>query len=208
MFIDDILIYSKSKEEYKVHLKLILELLKKEKLFGKFSKFEFWLQEVRFLGQVVNSEGIHVDPSKIKEVKNSKPLRMAIEIRSFLGLAWYYRRFIGEEQEEAFQTLKDQLCDAPSLALPEGTYEFVVYYDVSNQGNVRTLIMDETHAIKYYVHPRADKMYYDLRDLYWWLGKKKDIVMYVSKCLTCSKGKAKHQKPLRLLQQPDIPEWK
>ncbi|GKD60274.1 putative reverse transcriptase domain-containing protein, partial [Tanacetum coccineum] len=73
VFIDDILIYSKSKEEHEVHLKLILELLEKEKLFGKFLKCKFWLQEVRFLGHVVNSEGIHVDPSKIEAVKNWKP---------------------------------------------------------------------------------------------------------------------------------------
>ncbi|GJY99620.1 putative nucleotidyltransferase, ribonuclease H [Tanacetum coccineum] len=70
VFIDDILIYSKSQEEHEVHLKLILELLEKEKLYGKFLKCEFWLQEVRFLGHVMNSEGIHVDPSKIEAVKN------------------------------------------------------------------------------------------------------------------------------------------
>ncbi|GKD38484.1 putative reverse transcriptase domain-containing protein, partial [Tanacetum coccineum] len=70
VFIDDILIYSKSKEKHEVHLKLILELLEKENLFGKFSKCEFWLQEVHFIGHVVNSEGIHVDPSKIEAVKN------------------------------------------------------------------------------------------------------------------------------------------
>ncbi|GKA23709.1 putative reverse transcriptase domain-containing protein [Tanacetum coccineum] len=137
VFIDDILIYSKSKEEHEVHLKLILELLEKEKLFGKFSKCEFWLQEVHFLGHVVNSEGIHVDPSKIEAVKNWKPPKTPTEIRSFLGLAGYYRRFIanfskiakpltlltqkdkkfkwGDEQENAFQTLKDMLCDAPIL---------------------------------------------------------------------------------------------
>ncbi|GJX11122.1 putative reverse transcriptase domain-containing protein [Tanacetum coccineum] len=139
VFIDDILIYSKSKEEHEVHLKLILELLEKEKLFGKFSKCEFWLQEVHFLGHVVNSKGIHVDPSKIKAVKNWKPPKTPTEIRSFLGLAGYYRRFNtnfskiekpltlltqknkmfdwGDEQENAFQTLKDMLCDAPILAL-------------------------------------------------------------------------------------------
>ncbi|GKE82229.1 putative reverse transcriptase domain-containing protein, partial [Tanacetum coccineum] len=94
VFINDILIYSKSKEEHEVYLKLILELLEKGKLFGKFSKCEFWLQEVRFLGHVVNSKGIHVDPSKIEAVKNWKPPKTPTEIRSFLGLAGYYRRFI------------------------------------------------------------------------------------------------------------------
>ncbi|GKC97656.1 putative reverse transcriptase domain-containing protein [Tanacetum coccineum] len=83
-----------SKEEHEVHLKLILELLEKKKLFRKFSKCEFWLQEVHFLGHVVNSEGIHADPSKIKAVKNWKPPKTPTEIRSFLGLAGYYRRFI------------------------------------------------------------------------------------------------------------------
>ncbi|GKC98883.1 putative reverse transcriptase domain-containing protein [Tanacetum coccineum] len=68
--------------------------------------------------------------------------------------------------------------------------------------------MNEAHAIKYFVHPAADKMYYDLRDIYWWPGMKKDIALYVSKCLTCSKVKPKHQKPSGLLQQPEIPVWK
>ncbi|GJS15175.1 putative reverse transcriptase domain-containing protein [Tanacetum coccineum] len=143
VFIDDILIYSKSKEEHEVHLKLILELLEKEKLFGKFSKCEFWLQEVRFLGHVVNSEGIHVDPNQIKVIKNWKPPKTPTKIRSFLGFAGYYRRLIAnfskitkpltlltqkdkkfewdDEQENAFQTLKEMLCDASILALPEGT---------------------------------------------------------------------------------------
>ncbi|GKB50454.1 putative reverse transcriptase domain-containing protein [Tanacetum coccineum] len=75
-------------------------------------------------------------------------------------------------------------------------------------GSVRKLIMDEAHRSKYYVHPRADKMYHDLRDMYWWPGMKRDIATYVSKCLTCSKVKAEHQRPSGLLQQPEIPEWK
>ncbi|GJS55046.1 putative reverse transcriptase domain-containing protein [Tanacetum coccineum] len=156
VFIDDILIYSKTKEDHENHLRLMLELLRKEKLYAKFSKCEFWLQEVHFLGHVVNHEGIHVDPSKIEAVKNWKAPTTPSEVRSFLGLAGYYRRFIenfskiaksltsltqknqkyewGEKQEEAFQTLKDKLCNAPILSLPDGVEDFVVYCDASNQG--------------------------------------------------------------------------
>ncbi|GJU92840.1 putative reverse transcriptase domain-containing protein [Tanacetum coccineum] len=90
VFIDDILIYSKSEEEHEVHLKTILDLLQKEKLYAKFSKCEFWLQEVQFLGHVVNRDGIHVDPSKVESVKNWKTPESSTEIRSFLGLAGYY----------------------------------------------------------------------------------------------------------------------
>ncbi|GKD43767.1 putative reverse transcriptase domain-containing protein [Tanacetum coccineum] len=75
-------------------------------------------------------------------------------------------------------------------------------------GNVRMMIMDEAHKSRYSVHPRADKMYHDLRDMYWWPGMKRDIAIYVSKCLTCAKVKAEHQRPSGLLQQPEIPEWK
>ncbi|GJY12402.1 putative reverse transcriptase domain-containing protein [Tanacetum coccineum] len=94
VFIDDILIYSKSEEEHEVHLKMILDLLKKEKLYAKFSKCEFWLKEVQFLGHVVNRDGIHMDPSKVESVKNWKTPESPVEIRSFLGLAGYYRIFI------------------------------------------------------------------------------------------------------------------
>ncbi|GJZ35061.1 putative reverse transcriptase domain-containing protein [Tanacetum coccineum] len=72
-------------------------------------------------------------------------------------------------------------------------------------GDVRMVILNEAHKSRYSVHPRADKMYHDLRDMYWWLGMKRDIAIYVSKCLTCAKVKAEHQRPSGLLQQPDIP---
>ncbi|GKF49032.1 putative reverse transcriptase domain-containing protein [Tanacetum coccineum] len=73
------------------------------------------------------------------------------------------------------------------------------------KGEVRTLIMDEAYKSKYFVHPGVDKIYYDLRDWYWWPGMKKDIAEYVSKCLNCLKVKAEHQRPSGLLQQPEIP---
>ncbi|GKA42819.1 putative reverse transcriptase domain-containing protein, partial [Tanacetum coccineum] len=116
-----------SKEDHEVHLKLVLELLKKERLYAKFTKCKFWLQEVHFLGHVVNHNGIHVDPGKIEVVKNWKDPTTPSEIRSFFGLT-------GVEQEEAFQTLKNNSCDAPILSLPDGVEDFVVYCDASNQG--------------------------------------------------------------------------
>ncbi|GKB21764.1 putative reverse transcriptase domain-containing protein [Tanacetum coccineum] len=123
VFIDDILIYLKSKEDHEVHLKLVLELRKKEKLSAKFSKYEFWLQKVRFLRHVVNNNGIHVDLSKIEVVKNCKVPKTPSEISSFLGLG-----------KEAFQTLKDNLCNAPLFSLPDKSEDFVVYCDALNQG--------------------------------------------------------------------------
>ncbi|GJR01628.1 putative reverse transcriptase domain-containing protein [Tanacetum coccineum] len=90
----------------------------------------------------------------------------------------------------------------------DGTLYYLDRIWVLLKGEVRTLIMDEAHKLKYSVHPRADKMYYDLRDRCWWPGMKKDIAEYVSKCLNCLKVKAEHQKPSGLLQQPEIPVWK
>ncbi|GJZ41629.1 putative reverse transcriptase domain-containing protein [Tanacetum coccineum] len=90
----------------------------------------------------------------------------------------------------------------------DGTLYYLDRIWVPLKGEVRTLIMDEAHKSKYSVHPGADKMYYDLRDRYWWPGMKKDIAEYVSKCLTCLKVKAEHQRPSGLLQQPEIPVWK
>ncbi|GKC43104.1 putative reverse transcriptase domain-containing protein [Tanacetum coccineum] len=116
VFIDDILIYSKTKEEHEMHLVLILYLLKKEKLYAKFLKCEFWLREVQFLRHVVNSDGIHVYPSKIEAIKNWEAPKSPIEVRSFLG----------DEQEVAFQTLKDKFCNALILALLDGPEDFVV----------------------------------------------------------------------------------
>ncbi|KAJ9544529.1 hypothetical protein OSB04_024236 [Centaurea solstitialis] len=94
VFIDDILIYSRDEKEHEQHLRSILELLKTEKLYAKFSKCEFWIREVHFLGHVVNKEGIHADPTKIEAIKKWEAPKTPTEIRQFLGLAGYYRRFI------------------------------------------------------------------------------------------------------------------
>ncbi|GJS21663.1 putative reverse transcriptase domain-containing protein [Tanacetum coccineum] len=147
VFINDILIYSKSRKEHEGHLKLILNLLKKE---------EF--------------EGIHVDPAKIEAIKDWASPKTPTEIRQFLGLAGYYRRFIegfskiarpmtkltqksmkfewGEKAEAAFQLLKQKLCSAPILALPEGSENFVVYCDASHKG-LGAVLMQREKVIAY-----------------------------------------------------------
>ncbi|GJT80827.1 putative reverse transcriptase domain-containing protein [Tanacetum coccineum] len=355
VFIDDILIYSKDKKEHEEHLKAILELLKKEKLYAKFSKCEFWIPKVQFLGHVIDSRGV--------------------------------KFYWGEKEENAFQLLKEKLCSAPILALPEGSEDFVVYCDASHKGlgvvlmqrekviayasrqlkiheknytihdlelgsvvfalkiwrhylygtkctvftdhkslqyiidqkelnmrqrrwlellsdydcdiryhpgkanvvadalsrkerieplrvralvmtigldlpkqileaqiealkpenlenediggmirkdipkekleprangtlclndkswlpcygDLRSVIMRESHKSKYSIHPGSEKMYQDMKKLYWWPNMKADIATYVSKCLTCAKVKAEHQRPSGLLVQPAIPEWK
>nr|GFC20438.1 reverse transcriptase domain-containing protein [Tanacetum cinerariifolium] len=127
-------------------------LLKKEELYAKFSKCEFWIPKVQFLGHVINSQGIHVDPVKIESGKDWASPKSPTEIRQFLGLAGYYRRFIegfspcvkfefewGDKQEAAFQLLKQKLCSAPILALPEWkwdniTMDFVTKLPKSSQG--------------------------------------------------------------------------
>ncbi|GJZ01215.1 hypothetical protein Tco_0519176 [Tanacetum coccineum] len=349
VFIDDILIYSKNKQEHEEHLKLILELLKKEELYAKFSKCEFWIPKVQFLGHVIDSEGIHVDPAKIESVKDWASPKSPTEIRQFLGLVGYYRRFIegfskiakpmtkltqkkvkfvwGDKQEAAFQLLKQKLCSAPILALPEGSEDFIAYCDASKKGLGAVLMQREkvisyasrqlkiheknytTHDLElgavvfalkiwrhylygtkctvftdhkslqhildqkelnmrqrrwlellsdydcdiYYHSGKAnvvadalsrkerepplrelvtllwkfvdcdharvpqikilytsgsDKMYQDMKKLYWWPNIQANIATYVSKCLTCDKVKDEHQRPSGLLEQLEIPEWK
>ncbi|KAJ0932532.1 putative nucleotidyltransferase, Ribonuclease H [Helianthus annuus] len=403
VFIDDILVYSRSKSEHARHLREVLETLRKEKLYAKFSKCAFWLREVQFLGHVINAEGVLVDPSKIDAVMKWASPKSPTEIRSFLGLAGYYRRFIqdfskialpltrltrkkekfvwGNEQEEAFRILKERLSSPPVLTLPDGTEDLVVYSDASHQGlgcvlmqrgkviayasrqlkphevnypthdlelaavvfalkiwrhylygarctiysdhkslkyffeqkdlnmrqrrwlelikdydcdilyhpgkanvvadalsrkeypsplrvksmkmvvtprlletiresqrkslgaedlrkerlkgvidkleenstglkmrfgriwiprfcEVKAALLDEAHKSRYSVHPGATKMYRDLKTNYWWPGMKRDIVKYVTKCLTCSQVKAEHQKPYGESQPLGIPLWK
>ena len=155
IFIDDILVYSRTIEEHKLHLKIILEKLREKKLYAKFSKYEFWLGKVAFLGHMVSEEGISMDPSKVEIVSQWKQSRNPTEVWSFLGLVGYYRRFVDEFSniaapmtaltrknvkfewtdacEQSFQELKKQIVTEPILTILEGENGFFIYYDASGQ---------------------------------------------------------------------------
>ncbi|GJV48954.1 putative reverse transcriptase domain-containing protein, partial [Tanacetum coccineum] len=120
---------SKSKQEHEEHLKLILELIKKEELYAKFYKCEFWIPKVQFLGHVIDSKGIHVDPAKIESIKDWASPKTPTEIRQFL--------------EATFQLLKEKLYSAPILALPEGDENFIFYCDASHKGLGAVLMQNE-----------------------------------------------------------------
>jgi hypothetical protein len=156
VFIDDILVFSKTMEEHEDHLRLVLEKLISNQLCTKFSKCEFWLTEVAFLGHVISAGGVLVDPGKVKDVLNWMPLATISEIQNFLGLAGYYRRFIKDfskiaklmmklleknktfkwtmECQASFEELKRRLSSSPVLVLPDLTKKFDIYCDASCQG--------------------------------------------------------------------------
>ncbi|KAK8948495.1 hypothetical protein KSP39_PZI006255 [Platanthera zijinensis] len=170
VFIDDVLVYSRSAEEHEQHLRLVLSELRNHKLFAKLSKCEFWLPQVSFLGHVVNKDGISVDPEKIAAVMDWSRPNTPKEIRSFLGLAGYYRRFVegfsslaapltkltqknvafvwSEKCEEAFLELKRRLCTAPVLTLPTEGVDYDVYVDASLVG-LGCVLMQDGKVIAY-----------------------------------------------------------
>src|SRR5512142_650567 len=170
VFIDDILIYSKTKEEHEEHFRLALEKLREHQLYAKFSKCEFWLSEVKFLGHVISSGGVAVDPSNVESVLSWKQPKTVSEIHSFLGLAGYYRRFIEnfskiarpmtrllqkdvkykwtESCEQSFQELKKRLVTAPVLILPDTKKGFQVYCDASRHG-LGCVLMQEGKVVAY-----------------------------------------------------------
>ncbi|GKB64632.1 putative reverse transcriptase domain-containing protein [Tanacetum coccineum] len=335
------------KEEHEEHLKAILELLKKEKLYAKFSKCEFWIPKVQFLSHVINSRGLA--DYYLRFIEGFSKISKSMTKLTQKGIKFNW----GEKEENAFQLIKQKLCSVRILALPKGSKDFVVYCDASHKGlgdvlmqrekviayalrqlkihkknytthdlelgsvvfaqkiwrhyqygtkctvftdhkrkanvvadalshkerieplrvralvmtigldlpkqileaqiealnqenlekedvggmirndipkekleprvdgvlclngrswlpcygNLRSVIMHESHKSKYFIHPGSDKMYQDMKKLYWWPNMKADIATYISKCLTCAKVKAENQRPSGLLVQPAIPEW-
>ena len=170
VFIYDILIYSGSKEDHEEHLRVVLQILRENQLYAKFSKCQFWLDSVAFLGHVISAEGVYVDPQKIEAIVNWKPPMNVTEIRSFLGLAGYYRKFVegfsklaapltkltrkeekfvwSEACQQSFDELKRKLTSAPVLTLPSGQDGYTVYCDASRQG-LGCVLMQHENVIAY-----------------------------------------------------------
>ncbi|KAL0556280.1 hypothetical protein IC582_004792 [Cucumis melo] len=170
VFIDDILIYSKTEARHEKHLRMVLQTLRDNKLYAKFSKCEFWLKQVSFLGHVVSKAGVSVDPAKIEAVTGWTRPSTVSEVRSFLGLAGYYRRFVenfsriatpltqltrkgapfvwSKACEDSFQNLKQKLVTAPVLTVPDGSGSFVIYSDASKKG-LGCVLMQQGKVVAY-----------------------------------------------------------
>jgi hypothetical protein len=170
VFIDDILIFSKKEEEHDEHLHLVLQKLKENQLYAKLNKYEFWLKEVLFLGHIISEGGIFVDPSKVKDVLSWNTPQNVLDIRSFLGLAGYYKRFIERfskiskpmtevlekvktfewmpSHEASFQELKKRLTTAPVLTMPDMEKSFSIYCDASGQ-DFGCVLMQDGHVMAY-----------------------------------------------------------
>nr|GEW90205.1 reverse transcriptase domain-containing protein [Tanacetum cinerariifolium] len=237
VFIDDILIYSKDEKEHVEHLKAILELLKKEELYAKVSMCEFWIPKVQFLGHMIDSQGsedfiVYCDAS----IKGLGALLMQREkVISYASrqLKIYEKNYTTQDFElgAVVFALKiwrhylygtkwkaNVVADALSRKEREPPLRvralvMTIGLDLPKSwlpcyGNLRTVIMHVSYKSKYSIHLGSDKMYQDIKMLYWWPNMKADIATYVSKSLACAKVKAEHQRPSGLLVQPKIPEWK
>ncbi|KAK4383425.1 Retrovirus-related Pol polyprotein from transposon.6 [Sesamum angolense] len=170
VFIDDILVYSKNREEHEQHLRIVLQILKENELYAKLSKCEFWVNQVVFLGHVIAGDGVTPDPSKVKAIMEWRVPKNATEVRSFLGLAGYYRRFVEgfsiiagpltkllrkgvtfqwtEQCQQSFDELKKRFTSTPILVLPSGSGGYVVYTDASKQG-LGCVLMQNGKVIAY-----------------------------------------------------------
>ncbi|KAJ8773394.1 hypothetical protein K2173_028571 [Erythroxylum novogranatense] len=193
VFIDDILVYSKSDEEHEDYLRVALEILRKNELYAKFDKCEFWLKEVVFLGHVISERGVHVDPQKIEAVVKWEAPKNVAEVRSFLGLAGYYKRFVEgfslivaplskltrknqkfewtEECQSSFEELKNRLTTAPILTLPYGDDGYIVYSDASRKG-LGCVLMQGEKIWRHYLYGVTTRVFTDHKSLKYLLTQK------------------------------------
>jgi hypothetical protein len=170
VFIDDILVYSRTEEEHEEHLRLALQKLREHRLYAELSKCEFWMKQAAFLGHVISKGGISMDPSKVQDVLSWNAPTSVGDIQSFLGLAGYYRRFIEgflkiskpitellEKDkkfgwtpacEASFQELKKRLMTTPILVMPDLEKPFSIYCDASGQG-LGCVLMQDGHVVAY-----------------------------------------------------------
>ncbi|KAA0047197.1 reverse transcriptase [Cucumis melo var. makuwa] len=201
VFIDDILIYSKTEAEHEEHLRIVLQTLRDNKLYAKFSKCEFWLKQVSFLGHVFSKAGVSVDPAKIEAVTSWPRPSTVSEVRSFLGLAGYYRWFVenfsriatpltqltrkgapfvwSKECEDNFQNLKQKLVTAPVLTVPDGSGSFVIYSDASKKGLGCVLMQQELAAVvfalkiwRHYLYGEKIQIFTDHKSLKYFFTQK------------------------------------
>ncbi|KAL5787294.1 hypothetical protein ACOSP7_004243 [Xanthoceras sorbifolium] len=201
VFIDDILVYSQTAEDHDRHLRVVLQILREKQLYGKLSKCEFWLPEIAFLGHIVSAEGIKADPKKIEAIVEWKPPRNVTEVRSFLGLAGYYRRFVKgfssiaspltkllhknvifewtDRCQAAFDRLKAMLVEAPVLIQPVSGKDFVIFSDASHHG-LGCVLMQEGNVVAYASRQlKNHELNYPIHDLEHYLyGEKCYIYTY------------------------------
>ncbi|GJX46186.1 putative reverse transcriptase domain-containing protein [Tanacetum coccineum] len=219
-----------AKDATKEHLKAILELLKKEKLYAKFSKYEFWIPKKlvrlslpRDMEAYLRWNQITVFTDQIKPTNILDQKELNMRQRRWLELLSDYDCDIRYHPGKAnIKALKPENLENEDVGgmirkdIPKKNFEHA--FDgtlclngrswLPCYGDLRSVIMHESHKSKYSIHPGSEKMYQDMKKLYWWPNMKADIATYVSKCLTCAKVKAEHQRPSGLLVQPAIPEWK
>nr|GEY54040.1 putative reverse transcriptase domain-containing protein [Tanacetum cinerariifolium] len=221
VFIDDILIYLKDEKEHEEHLKAILKLLKKKELYAKFSKCEFWIPKVQFLGHMIDSQGLAGYYRRFIEgfSKIAKPMTKLTQKK--VKFEWGSEDFIVYcdasikglgavlmQRDKNAQTKARKPKNIKNEDVRGMLVENAKNPEVIREQKLEPLIMHESHKSKYSINPGSDKMYQDMKKLYWWPNMKADIATYVSKCLTCAKVNAEHQRPSGLLVQPKTPEWK
>jgi hypothetical protein len=208
------------------HLRLVLQKLRDNQLYAKYSKCEFWIDEVSFFGHIISNGGITVDPAKVKGIVAwSIPDKIVEDFRRLnLGIVAHTEGVTIEleptlEQEirkgqigdAKIQEIKDLITEGRGPEFTEdeqGTIWFKHRICVPDIDGLRETILKEAHDSVYSIHPGSTKMYQDLKQKYWWYGLERDVAAHVAMCDVCQRVRAEHQRPAGLLHPLKIPEWK